>query len=174
MDRSLSPGPGSVAPKGPCSSSLVWNPVFLSPLLCLMREGSPNSARSKCRGALLQGRAWKQRGGRAEQQGGKRGSRWPVSTGSELGVPSWAVLSEAMAQGLQPIRGVRSSGSQSNPALQSLILFLIPTTAQPDHAILPGRHPRTSGECQVARVSTPCPWHSLVNVPIMGGRELLY
>ena len=55
--------------KGPCSSKPVWNPVFPGPLLYAMGGGGPNSARSDCRGALLQGRAWKQGGDSREGEG---------------------------------------------------------------------------------------------------------
>lgn len=70
-DSHFLPGPDSTISKGPCSSKAVWNLVLQGPLLCLMGGGSLNSARSGCRGALLQGKVRKQGRGRGGSREGK-------------------------------------------------------------------------------------------------------
>lgn len=145
VDKSLSSWPRLRPCKGPCSSKLVWNRFPWPSLVC---DGRRGSKLSKVR---LQGcpspRKGLEAGGR--QQGGRGGTTDLSALAPGLRPPGDCPQpTEAARLPHRPLRrGVRSPGSQSNPALH----ISGPLSHPPRHSlttdgVLPGRHPQTSGE----------------------------
>lgn len=156
--------------KGPCNSKLVWNPVFLGPLLCLVEGGSPNPARLGCRGQSSPEKGLEARERLREAAGrGTEDTVGPRTGVLSLGPPGCCPQSVEEAGGPQKGSQEPWVPAESRPLpISHLNHCWAPANTQLDDGILSGLYPRSSEECKVRRFCAPPSWQGFCKIPQSG------